>query len=188
MAGLKRREVTLADLGISAPLPMPATTGKQRKMVKEGVGDRGKYAEKEVTKVLEGWNNLASFAFERLPDARAARGRLKAALCDFLCWYRIPNGSDDINICVPLEVKSTEHKGGYLLTKTALEQLPRLNKVALASADPFVLVYFKVTDRWRIAPISFFPHGQPSWNMSSLPEFPTAKAALESTGFFPTGR
>lgn len=179
---------TLSDFGITAPLPEPTSTGKKRKMVKEGVGDRGKYAEKEVTKVLEGWNALAAFAFERLPDARAARGRMKAQISDFMVWYKRAVNLMMVSYCIPLEVKSTEHKGGYLLSKAALEQLPRLNKSAAAGAHPFVLVYFKATDRWRVAPVSFFPFGQPSWNMSSLPEFPTAKAALESTGFFPTGR
>jgi hypothetical protein len=174
---------TLANLGIAAPLPEPAATGKKRKQVKEGVGDRGKYAEKEVTKVLEGWNKLAAFAFERLPDARAARGALASQISDFLVWHKVN---------IPLEVKSTEHstrRGSYLLSASAIEQLPRLKKVAMTGAAvPFVLVYFKATDRWRVAHIDFFGYGVPSWDMSDLPEFATAKLALESTGFFPTGR
>lgn len=191
---MQKRVVTLADLGIAAPLPEPAApAGKPRKMVKEGVGDRGKYAEKEVTKVLEGWNALANFAFERLPDARAAGGRIKAQISDFMCWHRqrpqeLGLGRLAQNLCIPLEVKSTEHKGGYLLKREALDQLPRLKKAQLAGTVPVVLVYFKAHDFWRVAPIDFFVYDVSSWNMSSLPTFPTAKAALASTGFFPTGR
>lgn len=183
---------TFADLGMKVEMPLPepkaSAPTKKRKMVKEGVGDRGKFAEKEVTKVLEGWNRLAAFAFERLPDARAAGGRLKQQISDFMCWYTQPDGSYEWNYCIPLEVKSTEHStknGSYLLSAGALDQLPRLKKVEAAGANPYVLVYFKVTDRWRVAPISYFEFGQPSWNMSDLPEFTSAKAALQSTGFFP---
>jgi hypothetical protein len=155
------------------------------KVKKEAVGQRGKNAEKEVTKVLEAWNNLATFAFDRLPDARMARGRMKSALSDFLVWHYIPNGSDEITLSIPLEVKSTEHD--YRLTKAALEQLPRLKKVSMAGAYPVVLVYFKGIDKWRVAQIDFFEYGLPSWDMSELPVFDTPDAALQSTGLFPTG-
>lgn len=186
---MPKRIVTLADLGIAAPLPAPAATGKVKKMVKEGVGDRGKYAEKEVTKVLDDWNKLANFAYERLPDARMARGRLPATISDFMVWYkRDLLGLMTDSLCIPLEVKSTEHKGGYLLKRDSLEQLPRLKKSKLAGTCPVVLVYFKATDFWRVAPVDFFVYDVPSWNMSQVPTFPTAKAALQSTGLFPTGR
>jgi len=152
----------------------------------ERIGQRGKDAEKDVRQVLEGWNNLACFAFDRLPDARAARGRMKSSLADYMVWYA-PGGH---RFNIPLEVKSTEHstkRGGYLLSASALDQLPLLKKVALAGANPFVLVYFKKFDYWRVAHIHFFSFGESSWDMSECPTFPTAKAALESTGFFPTG-
>lgn len=148
---------------------------------KEAVGQRGKDAEKEVKGVLEEWNNLANFAYDRLPDARMARGRMKSALSDFLVWYA-PGGH---RFNMPLEVKSTEHD--YRLKKDALEQLPRLKKAAMSGAFPVVLVYFKGIDKWRVADHTFFAPGLPSWDMSELPVFGTPKEALQSTGLFPTG-
>jgi Holliday junction resolvase len=144
---------------------------------KESLGQRGKDAEKSARDVLEEWNTKhATFAFERLADARAAGGRIKKQISDYMCWH--------LPLCIPLEVKSTEHP--YRLPKANLEQLPRLKKVALAGAKPLVLVEFK-TIGWRIAPVSYFQFGVPSWDMSDLPVFATAKEALQSTGFFPSG-
>lgn len=144
---------------------------------KESVGQRGKDAESEVRKLFDQWNEQhASFAFERLPDARAAGGRIKKQLSDYMVW-NLPHN-------IPLEVKSLEH--AFRLPKANLDQLPRLKKVALAGAKPFVLVHFKPVG-WRIAPISFFEFGVTSWDMSDFPIFPSAKDALQSTGFFPVG-
>lgn len=164
----------LIGYGIKSKVLAPR---KKRAPKKETIGERGKNAEAEVTKVLEVWNGAyASFAYERLPDARAARGRLKAQIADFMVW-NLPHN-------IPLEVKSTEHN--YRIEKDKLDQLPRLKKVALAGAKCYVLVHFKTIDKWRVAPISYFEFGVPSWDMSNLKTFDTPKEALESTGFFPT--
>lgn len=142
---------------------------------KETIGQRGKNAEKEVTSVLEEFNNLSAFAYERLPDARAAGGRIKAMICDFLVWHATRS--------ILLEVKSVEHD--YRLPKANLEQLPRLNKVEKAGGVGVVLVHFKTIDKWRVARTSFFEYGVPSWDMSGLAVFDTPKEALQSTGWFP---
>lgn len=145
-------------------------------MIKESVGERGKTAEKAVTRHFDILNTrFAHFAFERLSDARAAGGRLKKQISDYLVWWGQWN--------VPLEVKSTEHD--YRLSKDAISQLPKLNKVALAGAKPHVLVLFKTIEKWRIAPISYFDYGVPSWDMRDLPLYDSAQQALESTGYFP---
>ncbi len=182
----------LADLPVAkkaakqsfGPKPSVKKKAGVKVMKKEEIGQRGKTAEADVTDVLDAWNTgLSTFAFERLPDARSNGPHAKAQICDFMIWFkRITQGD---RLCIPLEVKSTEHTGGYLLTKKALEQLPRLNKSRLAGTYPFVLVYFKATFVWRIAPIEFFSYGQPSWDMSECRAFGTPKDALQSTGFFP---
>lgn len=144
--------------------------------VKESVGERGKYAEKQVRDLFDKLNTEnSSFAYERVVDARAARGAVGKALSDFLVW------SNPYNI--PLEVKSTLHK--LRLPSSAITQLPRLKKVAMAGAKPYVLVYFKTLDAWRVAPASWFEFGVPSWDMSELPTHPTCEQALFSTGYFP---
>lgn len=164
------------------------TTGwkptKPRKLpVKESVGQRGKYAEKKVTELFEKLNlQYAGFAFERLPDARAAGGHLKKMISDFLVWWE-GEYAQDAAVNIALECKSTEHN--YRLSKSAIEQLPRLKKVARAGAKAVVVVYFKKLDQWRIAPASWFVTGVPSWDMSKLPLYPTCEQALYSTGFFP---
>lgn len=57
-------------------------------MKKESIGQRGKTAEKAVELVLKKWNSKTSFAFHRLPDARAAHmGRLGASPADFLYFH-----------------------------------------------------------------------------------------------------
>lgn len=145
-------------------------------MKKETVGQRGKTAEKLAQEHLDSLNaRFISFAYERLPDARAAGGRFKATISDYLCWY---NGRS-----VPLEVKSTEHD--YRLPKDALAQLPRLHKVSKAGAHPHVLVLFKGLEKWRIAPADFFVFGVPSWDMRDLPLFDSVRDALNSTDVFP---
>jgi hypothetical protein len=147
---------------------------------KESVGQRGKNAEKTTRDLFEEWNNLAGFAYERLADARAAGGRIKAQISDYMVWLHWDKTKPPRQ--VPLEVKSIEH--AYRLPKANLDQLPRLNKVAMAGAIPLVLVHFKPVG-WRIAGVGYFKYGQPSWDMSDLPVFATAKEALQSTGLFP---
>lgn len=159
---------------------------KLRLVKKEELGQRGKRAEKSVRDHFEKLNEqYATFCYERLPDARAAMGRIKKQMADYLCWWRDTDevGDYDFRYQVPLEVKSTEHD--YRLAKDKLEQLPKLKKVAMAGAFPHVLVHFKAIDKWRIAPADYFESGVPSWDMRDLPTFESAQAALESTGLFP---
>lgn len=143
---------------------------------KEGIGERGKIAQQLTEKYLKKVNDQhANFAYERLPDARAAGGHLKKQLCDYLCWFE--------PYSLPLEVKSTEHD--YRISKDAISQLPLLKKVRLAGGRPYVLVLFKTIEKWRVAPIDYFAFGVPSWDMRDLPLFDSAEEALSSTGFFP---
>jgi hypothetical protein len=149
---------------------------------KESVGQRGKTAQDLTQAHLTKLNNrFIGFAFERVKDARAARGGATKALCDFLCWYKESPAHYGINM--PLEVKSTEHD--YRLPYASLSQLPSLNKVYKAGALPYVLVLFKGLEKWRIAPIHYFSYGVKSWDMRDLPLFDSAEDALNSTNIFP---
>lgn len=145
-------------------------------MIKESVGQRGKYAEKIVTALLKQANDASIyFAFERLPDARAARGVIKKTLSDYLLWFKGKS--------ILLEVKSTEHD--YRLTRDAIPQLPTLRKISKAGGKCYVLVLHKTTELWRVMPIEFFAAGVPSWDMRSIGTFPSAKEALNSLALLP---
>lgn len=85
--------------------------------------DRGKRAEKEVQEFLSEVNSrVAEFDFSRLPDARAAMGRMKAMPADFEFFAPGVHGL--------IEAKETEHD--YLLHPSKVPQLARLKKRILA--------------------------------------------------------
>lgn len=146
-------------------------------MTKDSIGDRGKWAEKQVQSFFESQSaRFAIFSYERLPDARAAQGRFKAMVADF-----------DIGrpgLAAFVEVKSSEHE--YRIAKDKLAQLPRLRMWALAGREYAVVVYHSSLNKWRIALKDFFGlDGTPaSWNLEDLPLFDSAEEALRSTGWF----
>lgn len=165
-------------VGKSVPSPniLVFHTTPAPKGVKASVGQRGKVAEKLVQKHLEHLNGKhVRFCFVRLPDARAAMGRLSAQMSDFLVWHE--------GLSIPLEVKETAHD--FRLSKAALPQLAVLNKVAAAGAAPYVLIYHSTSKRWRIASIGFFEHGVASWDLRCKALYLTAGEALASTGYLP---
>ena len=144
---------------------------------KKEIADRGKWAEKEVQKHLDVLNNqYHDFAYDRQPDARAAGGRLKAALCDFLWWWR---AGTTHRVSGLLEVKETKHD--YRLAKDKLDQLPRMRKVRNAGGYGLVLVYHSTIGKWRSIPVEWF-NGPipPSWDLSDVPTHDTAQKALEA--------
>lgn len=134
----------------------------------------GKETEKLVELQFAKWNNESRFSWHRLPDAKAARGFLAAQPADYV-WWRLPHGGY-------LEVKALHHD--YRLPKDKVRQLPLLQKHSLAGARCFVLVHHYLLGYWRIVPASNLEIGLPSWDLSDYPLFPSAEAALNSTGFF----
>lgn len=168
-------------------LPTRVLTAKPvRKPVikEEGVGQRGKTAQKLVQDYFKIINErFATFSYMRIPDARAAGGRLGKVCGDFLCWWLDTDGDYRFNYSVPLEVKSTKHD--YRLPAKSVPQLPALKKLAKSGAQPYVLVLFKGIGKWRIAHIDYFGFGVSSFDMRDLPLYDTVQAAVESTGVFP---
>ncbi len=141
--------------------------------------DRGKFAEKQVQAFLDQQSEMyADFAFERLPDARAARGAFKAMAADF------DLGIGHLRVAAFLEVKETKHN--YRINKDKLAQLPRLRKWAMAGRKFAVLVYHSELDGWRLIPQGFFGmEGMPaSWDISDITLHSSAAAALRDTGWF----
>jgi Holliday junction resolvase len=138
-------------------------------------GDRGKAAEKTVLGVLTKWNlKYVRFAFERLADARAARGAIKAQLCDFI--VHVPDHF------VMLEVKETTHE--FRIAKDKLAQLPNMKKWIEAGATGLALIHHSTLLQWRVVDLALIATGEPSWDLREFPLWPSAEAALVSTQLF----
>ncbi len=134
----------------------------------------GKETEKLVEKIFAEWNHSQGFAFHRLPDARAAMGRLAAQPADYL--YRCgPNAGF-------IEVKALKHE--YRLPKDRVSQLPTLLKWNLAGSDDMILVYHYMIDKWRwVFPYQLDPSAA-SWDLRDFVTFDSAEEALKSSGYF----
>lgn len=141
--------------------------------------DRGKWAEQQVEKVLKKLNEQnVAFAYERLADARAARGAFKAQISDFLYWWKYEGAfRSSVSVSGAIEVKETKHD--FRLTKDKLEQLPRMRKVVRAGGIGLVIVYHSTIQKWRQVPLDFLDGDiPPSWDISELPLYDSAAAAL----------
>lgn len=139
------------------------------------IGQRGKSEEKIVGEILARWNaKYAHFAYTKLADARAARGAIKAQLCDFI--VHVPDHF------VMLEVKSTAHE--FRLAKDKLSQLPNMKKWIDAGATGFALIHHSTLFQWRIVDLSLIATGEPSWDLREFRLYPSAEAALTATGLF----
>lgn len=137
----------------------------------EKVGDE---TEKLVESLFKVWNQRLKFAWHRMPDAKAGRGRIPAQPADYL--YR--NGAFSGFI----EVKALKH--AYRLPSDRVTQLPTLHKWGIAGNMNFVLVHHYMEGTWRVMLSSQLEFGVPSWDLRHYPTYPTAEAALLSTGCF----
>lgn len=141
--------------------------------------DRGKWAEKEVAKVLAHYNSKYSkFAFDRLPDARAARGALKAQLCDFIA---IHGGHPPMFYMV--EVKEVKHD--YRLPRDKVSQLPRMRAWSMAGGLGVILVFHSTIQKWRGIELGDLEGNPPSWDLSEHPTFDTALEAYQHVTVVP---
>lgn len=138
----------------------------------EKVGDE---TEKLVEELFREWNQRQWFAWHRLPDAKAGRGRIAAQPADYI--YR--NGRKTSGF---IEVKALKH--AYRLPSARLTQLPTLLKWALAGSSSLVLVHHYMEGVWRVIPPRWMEPGATSWDLRDLEAYPNAKVALESTGYF----
>ncbi|UCV26708.1 hypothetical protein [Ferribacterium limneticum] len=140
------------------------------------IGQRGKLAEKKVDEVLKRFNEMyLGVAYHRYPDARSARGSLKAQPADYLV-ASAPKAYH-------LEVKEMAHD--FRLPKDKIAQLPLLKKFKLAGIDFGVIILHTETKLWRYVPASHFAGPvQPSWDCSEFPTYATAEEALRATGWF----
>lgn len=134
----------------------------------------GKATEELVEKLFTEWNNSQDFAWHRLPDAKSARGRVKAQPADYI--YRKGKHSGFI------EVKALKHP--YRLPSERVTQLPTLKKWGLAGSENFLLVFHYMFGQWRVTHPGCLEFGVPSWDLSEFPTSASAEDALNSTGYF----
>ena len=134
----------------------------------------GKETEALVEKVFTKWNTNVAWAHHRLPDAKAARGRLKAQPSDSM--YRCGSRAGFI------EIKALKHESR--LPSGRVSQLPVLAKWTAAGSSDLVLVHHYTIPAWRVVKVADLPFGQPSWDLRSYPTYDTPEAALRSTGWF----
>ena len=134
----------------------------------------GRETELIVEALFKKWNARQDVAYHRMPDAHAARGRLKAQPADYV--YRCGKYAGF------LEVKAVKH--ATRLPAARLTQLPTLHKWSLAGSTDIVLIHHHTTGEWRAIYAAELPTDVTSWDLSGHPTFPTAEAALISTGVF----
>ncbi len=134
----------------------------------------GKETETLVEKLFAEWNTFTCWAHHRLPDAKAARGRLASQPADWL--YRCGPRSGFI------EAKALKHE--FRLSSDRLTQHPTLAKWTAAGSSDLVLVHHYMQGVWRVIKAAELPFGCASWNLREMPTFPTPEAALRSTGWF----
>jgi len=140
--------------------------------------DPGKWAEGEVHDYLNNVNlRRHDFDYERLPDARAAMGRVAAQVADFAFYTPQHHGV--------IEVKETENE--FRLPVSKIRQIARIKKRYHAGGKVSIVVYQSRLDLWRLiegyqfANLDALP---PSFDLAVYPMFASAEDALESTGWF----
>lgn len=134
----------------------------------------GKETEKLVESLFATWNEKQAFAWHRLPDARSARGALRAQPADYMYRHGPYSGF--------VELKALKHE--YRLPADRLTQLPTLKKWTLAGAQNVVLVFHYMTGHWRVLRPESLHTGVPSWDLSQHTTYNSAEEALLSTGYF----
>lgn len=135
--------------------------------------EKGKFAEKEVQKVLEAMTaKHCGFKAMRMPDAHAARGFLAAMPSDYLAVFK--------GVTTFIEVKSTEQE--KRLPKAKVSQYGYLKAFHLAGAKVLVIVHQPLLKRWvTMAGDDLFCYEDcpPSFPLTNLPQYDTAAEALE---------
>ena len=135
----------------------------------------GKETEAIIEALFKEMNNRQDFAWHRMPDAKAARGRIKAQPADYIYRHGTHSGF--------LEVKALKHP--YRLPAERVTQLPTLLKWELAGSSDAVLVHHYMQGLWRVVFPNELTLGVPSWDLSNHHGFASAEDALRSTGYMP---
>lgn len=128
----------------------------------------GKFCEKKVRALLEKESaGNSRFAYERLHDARAARGKFPAQTCDF---HINTFNSTGRPMSIFLECKETIEEDKISID--AFPQFPRIYRKMLAGATGLLVVWHSKQRVFRFVPLAPFPI---STRTFKLAEYPTTK-------------
>ncbi len=135
--------------------------------------EKGKFAEKEVQKVLDTFTSENyDFKAMRMPDSHSARNFLAAMPSDYLAVFK--------GVTTFIEVKSTEQE--KRLPKAKVSQYGYLKAFHLAGACVLVIVHQPLLLRWvYLTNEDLFSYEDcpASFPLTNLPTFASAKEALE---------
>jgi len=134
------------------------------------IGQRGKWAEKQVNTWMKARNDAAArFAFLRYPDARA--GSLQTAPSDFLAT------SNGVHYKVEVkEVTIPPTRKTRLLPQAnfSSDKVSRMAKWRLAGDTCMVIVCHLPMREWRLVPLSVFLGPKvPSWDLTEHQAYKT---------------
>jgi hypothetical protein len=154
--------------------PMTDATAFTDHRDRKKLADRGKSSEKAIQTCFERMQEKlgVGFAWERVPDARAAGGRFKPVAGDFRAFW----GGKSAN----LEVKEVKDSGHRLPKKNfSRDKIARCYRLSLTGVVTNVIIHHVSTGRWVVMPIwRFFENDLPSWSTTGFPSFDSAENAL----------
>jgi hypothetical protein len=165
-----------------------------------GKADQGKWAEDKVRQWLKKYSEAhASFTFNRILDARSARGAMSNPQPGDFQWFMrgtytlhphklgvqfqpiqgIPFTRNGV-----IEVKSVEHTHRLPYGNFTVEQVGRMRVRAMAGSEPLILVAFRPKNHvpyWRTAPLEYFERreGKGSWDMDGIDAYTHCDDILE---------
>lgn len=144
----------------------------------KALGTRGKYAEDKVRDELKRMGEAhAGFDWERNYDGRSSMGRIPRRAGDFTYyWYRCM-GTLGHGV---LEVKQVQHDFRLPRKNFDPDGWGILKKRELAGGKVVVVVYHSTSKKWRCPPWGWFQsmRDAKSWDLTTWPQFNTAKEAL----------
>ena len=106
-------------------------------------GDKGKYAEKKFTEFLKEQSKNPIFDWDRIPDARTARGRIGKRKGDFYIFHA--------GTAYLIELKECKHD--YRMPTKRLTQLPKMLRFAMTGNRALAIIYHSQTKLWRALPM-----------------------------------
>ena len=123
----------------------------------------GKWLEKKVKELFDKEALKQRFAYERLYDARAARGKFPPQASDFL----VNCVGDVLASSVFVECKETENESQISIGD--FPQFPRIYIKMLAGARGVLVVYHTKIKKFRVVDLSNFPLSTSIFKLGSFP-------------------
>lgn len=156
--------------------------------------NRGKYAEKQVDKILKAFNTqCATFTYNRVPDAHAAGGRFAPQAGDFQAFIKstytlYPNEVGrqfepihglTMSRNFIIEVKEVKHARLLPPKNYSEDKVARVQKRVMAGTEAIVVVLHKdPTFVYRLVPFEVFAKRpeRGSWDLSAYPTYLDTRA------------